>query len=89
MYLAELGRRTCSSAAERRHACIVCLLISPARLAQALISGCQDDDRNQGHYQRERSSDSPLGEDDTEVFGRPGEDHLPSSARVRVGQEGS
>jgi hypothetical protein len=51
-------------------------LVSTGDLSDAFVSGSQEDNGDERNEQREGTGDVPLTEDDTEVFGGPGEQHL-------------
>lgn len=51
-------------------------LILPRQASHALIARRQERNRNERQNKRERARDAPAAEDDAEVLGRPGEEHL-------------
>lgn len=50
--------------------------ISPGGLPDALVARCQEHNDKQRKEEGKGAGDMPLAEDDAEVFGRPGEEHL-------------
>lgn len=63
--------RTRSIRAECAHLSVVALIISSADLADAFVARCEEDDRDQGQDEGEGTGDSPLTEDNAEVFRGP------------------
>ncbi len=53
-------------------------LVPPRPLAQGLVAGADGHDGQQGEDQRRCAAHVPLAEDDAEVRGVPGEEHLSS-----------
>lgn len=51
-------------------------LVPPNGVAQRLVPGADGYDSNQGDDEAHGGGDVPLAEDDAEVVGRPGEEHL-------------
>ena len=51
-------------------------LEAAGELAEELVTGGEGDDSEEGHDEGEGASDVPPAEDETEVFGGPGEEHL-------------
>lgn len=70
--------RTCrvNGARERFQALCVRCFVSTSNFAKAFVSSGQEDDGNEGNQERNCTGDVPLGEDDAEVLGRPGKEHL-------------
>ena len=52
------------------------VLVAAAGGAEGFVAGGQGDDEQQGDDERGGGLDVPLAEDDAEVIGVPGEDHL-------------
>jgi hypothetical protein len=51
-------------------------LVASGHGSYGFISGCQSDDGKEGEDQPGRGADVPPAEDDTQVVGVPGEEHL-------------
>jgi hypothetical protein len=65
--------------------------VSPGDLADGLVARRENDDEDEGEEKGKWAGDAPLGKDDTEVLGRPGEEHLLSliSMRSRMWVDGT
>jgi len=50
--------------------------VSPAGVADELVAGGEEDDAEEGEEEGERAGYAPGGEDDAEIVGREGEEHL-------------
>lgn len=51
-------------------------LVPPDRIAQCLVPGADGHDGHEGDGEAHGGADVPLAEDDAQVVGGPGEEHL-------------
>jgi hypothetical protein len=51
-------------------------LVATGEFADGLVAGADEDDEEERQHEGEGAGDLPAAEDDAEVFGGPGEEHL-------------